>query len=250
MKKYGLILITIFLIIAASTLQPAIAQQGSKNEQEREAEIQKAIDQQKKAMADQKKAIEDQKKALDEKVKAGTITEADALKELELNQSQLDKLMKEVEVSVDNAGRNAIYTPRGSTRGFTFSNDMFMMSPDGRFFNGRQFGDEAERTTLDFSKSVKESTFSTTYTFEVEKTAKNVVMSVNGDCKAGSISIKITMPNGKNYSDIVIDEYGNLNWRKSFNISETENQDKTGTWKFQISSTKATGFFRIYLQTL
>lgn len=74
-------------------------------------------------------------------------------------------------------------------------------------------------------------------------------MSVMGDCKAGEIRIKIVMPNGKNYSDILIDEFGNLNWRKSFTISEKENQDKSGEWKFQIASTKATGFFKISLQT-
>jgi hypothetical protein len=82
----------------------------------------------------------------------------------------------------------------------------------------------------------------------VEKTAKSVVMSVMGDCKSGEIRIKIVMPNGKSYSDILIDESGSLNWRKSFNISETENKDKTGDWKFQISSTKASGFFKISLQ--
>jgi hypothetical protein len=83
----------------------------------------------------------------------------------------------------------------------------------------------------------------------VEQTAKNVVMSVNGDCKAGDIRIKIILPNGKTYSDVVIDEFGNLNWRKSFQISEDENKDKTGEWKFKIDANKATGFFRISLQT-
>jgi len=109
-------------------------------------------------------------------------------------------------------------------------------------------GGDSERTTWDYSKSVKEKTFSKDYSFEVEKTVKTVVMSVMGDCKSGEIHIKILMPNGKNYSDILIDESGNLNWRKSFTISETENQDKAGDWKFQISSTKATGFFKISLQ--
>ena len=74
-------------------------------------------------------------------------------------------------------------------------------------------------------------------------------MSVMGDCKTGEISIKVITPGGKTYSDILIDEFGNLNWRKSFNISETENQDKAGEWKFKIDSNKATGFFRISLQT-
>jgi len=74
-------------------------------------------------------------------------------------------------------------------------------------------------------------------------------MAVNGDCKEGEIRITIQMPDGKNYSDIVLDGFGNLNWRKSFNISETENQDKTGKWKFKIDSKKATGYFKISFQT-
>ncbi len=74
-------------------------------------------------------------------------------------------------------------------------------------------------------------------------------MSVNGDCKSGEIRIKIVMPGGKTYSDIIIDESGNLNWRKSFTISDTENKDKSGAWKFEISSSKATGYFKISLQT-
>ena len=78
----------------------------------------------------------------------------------------------------------------------------------------------------------------------LKRLSNTVVMSVNGDCKAGEIRIKIIMPNGKVYSDIVIDEFGNLNWRKSFTISEEENKDKAGAWKFQINASKATGFFQ------
>ncbi len=75
-----------------------------------------------------------------------------------------------------------------------------------------------------------------------------VVMTVNGDCKAGEIRIKIIMPNGKTYSDIVIDEFGNLNWRKSFTVSEEENKDKVGKWKFKVDANKASGIFKISLQ--
>lgn len=245
-------------------MQPVIAQEKTQSEQEMEAEIQKAIDQQKKAMAEQKKAmeekskameakskaLEDQKKAIDERVKAGTITEIEGVKELQ----ELDELMKDVQIQVESAGRNGnsirIMSPRGGSRSFSYDEPfIFSASPGMENYFGHSFGGDAERTTWDFSKTVKETTFSGDYTFEVEKTVKNVVMSVNGDCKAGEIRIKILMPGGKSYSDIVIDEFGNLNWRKSFKISETENQDKTGNWKFQISSTKASGYFKISLQT-
>jgi hypothetical protein len=83
----------------------------------------------------------------------------------------------------------------------------------------------------------------------VEPSVKTVIMNVMGDCKSGQIKVKIVMPGGKVYSDIVIDESGNLNYRKSFSISETENKDKAGEWKFRIEAEKATGFFRISLQT-
>ena len=52
-----------------------------------------------------------------------------------------------------------------------------------------------------------------------------------------------------NRYDIVIDEFGNLNWRKSFTISEEENKDKAGEWIYKIEAVKATGFFKISLQT-
>jgi hypothetical protein len=57
------------------------------------------------------------------------------------------------------------------------------------------------------------------------------------------------MPNGKTYSDIVIDEFGNLNWRKSFSLSQDQGEDKAGPWKFDIKSSKAIGYFKISLQT-
>ena len=124
----------------------------------------------------------------------------------------------------------------------------YIVSPDGNAFYGHPFDGDNEGTTWEFSRSVKEKSLKSEYSFDVEKTSNTVVMSVNGDCKEGDIRIKITTPGGKTYSDIVIDEFGNLNWRKSFSISETENQDKAGVWKFQITSNKATGYFKISLQ--
>jgi hypothetical protein len=96
---------------------------------------------------------------------------------------------------------------------------------------------------------MKESSISRDYTIDIESTVNNVVMAVIGDCKEGEIRIKILMPNNKVYSDVLIDESGNLNWRKSFTISDTENKDKAGAWKFQIDASKASGYFKISLQT-
>jgi hypothetical protein len=233
MKNLKVLLIVVFLLSSAFSLQQAAAQEKAKSEQEKEQQILKTIEEQKKAMADQKKAQEEANASLKEQ------------------KEDMDDVMKDVQVNVEAAAKAGsgvrIYGQRGN-RVFDIGEPFVFSGQDIENFYGH-FGGDTERTTWDFSKSVKENTFSKEYSFDVEKTAKNVVMSVMGDCKAGDIHIKIVMPNGKNYSDIVIDEFGNLNWRKTFTITETENQDKAGEWKFQISSTKATGYFKISLQT-
>ena len=223
-----------FLLPAVFSIQQLTAQEKTKTELEKEKAFLQAIDEQKKAMADQKKAQQ----------------------ELEIQWKEqgakLEEIMKDFRVREESSGPGRggeevrIYTPRGS-RSFSF-NDPMVFTPGTESLYLHSIG-ESEGTTWDFSRSVKENSFSKEYTFDVDKTAKSVVMSVRGDCKAGDIRINIILPNGKSYSDIVIDEFGNLNWRKSFTISETENQDKTGDWKFKIESNKATGYFRISLQT-
>jgi hypothetical protein len=232
MKKFSLFLIVIFLLSAASSFQQLAAQEKSKEEKEKELKIQQSIELQKKAMSDQKKA------------------QSETVENFDIQKSELDKEMEAAKIDIENANKERtkvfMTMPRGN-RSYNFDEPFVFTGQDMEGFFGHSMGD-SERTTWDFSKTVKDNTFSRDYTFDVEKTSKSVVMSVMGDCKSGEIRIKIVMPNGKSYSDILIDESGNLNWRKSFSITDTENQDKTGDWKFQISSTKATGFFKISLQ--
>jgi hypothetical protein len=236
MKKQVLFLVVIILVAAGLSFQQATGQEKTKAEQEKELKILKEIDQQKKALADQQKAQAEARSAFDEQEK---------------HVVEMEDLLNEVDVKVEAARKSGdasrVYIQRGS-RAYRFD-EPFVFTPEIENFYGPDLmGGNDERTTWDYSRTVNESTFSKDFTFDVEKTAKNVVMSVMGDCKAGDIKIKIIMPNGKSYSEIVIDEFGNLNWRKSFNISETENQDKTGEWKFVVNSNKAKGFFKISLQ--
>ncbi len=232
MKKSSFIAAIIILVAVFTSFQRIEAQE--KTPTEREKEMQQAIDEQKKALIDQKKAQEEMQKNYQDQ------------------QVEMNKAMEEAKVKILEAQKNGtfrVYGDRGA-RAWSFGGGdqpFVYAGPDGEFFHG--LTGDSERTTWDFSKNVKETTFSRDYTFDVESTVNTVVMAVNGDCKSGNIRIKIVMPNGKTYSDIVIDEFGNLNWRKSFSISETENKDKAGAWKFEISSEKATGYFKISLQT-
>jgi len=229
MKKSSLIL-AIFFLISISSFQVVVAQE--KNKGDKDKELNGLIEEQKKAMVDQKLAQEEARKVM------------------EKSRIEFEDAMGNVKDSIFDPGefQKAFRDFGHSRNGWNFNNgEPFVFSPGGGFY-GHSNGD-SESTSWDFSKSVKESSFSRDYIFDVDPTANTVVMSVNGDCKSGEIHIKIIMPNGKVYSDIMIDESGNLNWRKSFVISETQNKDKTGAWKFEINSAKATGYFKISLQT-
>jgi hypothetical protein len=231
MKKSSLILMIIFLF--TSSLFQAAAQDKVKDDKEKEKKIQEAIEAQKKAMTEQEAALKDVEKAMQEQ----KIVLEKTLKEVPMGEDEMELF--------DNAVR--IYDKNRKIGQF-YSQEPFIISPGVEFY-GHSFNNDSERTTWEFSKSVKGTSFSREYTFDVEATVNTVVMSVIGDCKEGEIRIKIVMPGGKTYSDIVIDEFGNLNWRKSFTISETENKDKAGAWKYEISSVKASGYFKISLQT-
>lgn len=240
MKKRNLILAVVFLIAAGTSFQAAEAQEKSKAEKEKELQMEEAIKQQKKAMAEQKQAEEELKKVMEE------------------HRVQMDEAMKNYQVIWGDSDRFnrafRIYEDLGRTRSYRNGDIMegikepFIVSPGiGMYY--APFNGDSERTSWDFSKNMKEASFSRDYVFDVEESVGTVVMAVTGDCREGEIRVKITMPDGKTYSDIVIDEYGNLNWRKSFTISDTENQDKVGEWKFEIDSSEATGYFKISLQT-
>ncbi len=227
MKTRDLILSTVLLGSFLLSGQVTLAQEKTKSEKEKEAVLQETIEAQKKAMAEQNKAQE--------------------LQHMEIMKYNLD--------SIRNSGnlndwmrfyRRGNRNPGGNPEGLDAS---YVISP-GMPINGLYGrGNDAERTTWDFTKHVKETSFSRDYSFDVEKTASNVVMSIIGDCKSGQINVKIIMPGGKLFSDVTIDESGNLNWRKSFIVSEDQNKDKVGEWKFKITSEKATGYFKISLQT-
>jgi hypothetical protein len=237
MKKSSLILAIIFLISMCS-FQRIEAQEKSKEEKDKE--LQELIDEQKKAMVEQKKVQEEAMR--------------DARKEIDKSNFEVQKAMenlKDLKVDVGDPQFQdqimRVYRNYNGNRSYP-NGDPFMYTPGFEFY-GRHSGDDSERTSWEFSKSIKETSFNRDYIIEVEKSVSNVVMSIVGDCKMGEIRIKIIMPNGKTYSDIVIDEFGNLNWKKSFNVSESENEDKTGPWKFEIKSSKSIGYFKISLQT-
>ena len=239
MNRSVLILAALFLVSALSSFSPTAGQAQTKEEKEREYRMQEEIDAQKKAISDQKKLQE-----LEEK-------------DIVIQRKAIDEALKNAQEQLEDVRRyKYIFRDFEPVHGMPFrwqnfenTGEPFMFTPHGDFFSGEMMGSNVQKSTWQLSKNIKEKSFSNEYTFDIDPTASTVVMSVNGDCRSGEIRIKISMPNGKTYSDIAIDEFGNLNWRKSFKISDEENRDKAGTWKFSVKAKEASGFYRISLLT-
>jgi len=117
------------------------------------------------------------------------------------------------------------------------------------FYTGSSQGSQSRgmpRTSWDFSRTMSDNSSVKEYTFDVEKDMRNLSVSVSGMCRKGEIRIAIMMPGNKAYSEVVIDEFGNLNWRKSFELNE-DSKEMIGIWKFKVTTKNASGNFRISL---
>ncbi|MGB8491563.1 MAG: hypothetical protein WCE64_10960 [Bacteroidales bacterium] len=234
MKKIRIIFAAAFLLTICALPGTVTAQEISQDNKEKELKSLEELNNQKNTTSDQKIAHEEQAKAMQEQQKA------------------LEEAMKNAQEQIDQASKYGgqwklfkgnLPEFQGNYRGEPF------VLPEMGDFQGFHWDENSERTSWNFAKSVKDASFSRDYIFDVDPGSNSVVMSINGDCKAGDIRIKIIMPGGKTYSDTVIDESVNLNWRKSFQMSNEENKDKAGAWKFQIDASKAPGYFKISLQT-
>lgn len=220
MKKINITVIIIFLVLAGFCNK--IQAQERSPDQERKEELLRAVEEQKRALEKQEKEL---RRNFPEHSDSDSGDDSD-------------------DAAVVRRGSRTYSVPRHfSIPGIPVMPDLPEI-PMNIYFN-----DNNQRTSFEFTKSVKDDSFKREYSFDVDETAKSVTMAVSGDCKEGEIRIKILTPQGKTYSDVVIDNYGNMNVRKSFNISESENQDKTGEWKFQINADKASGYFRLSFQT-
>jgi hypothetical protein len=102
-------------------------------------------------------------------------------------------------------------------------------------------------SSWNYSRQVMEATFTNEFTMSATDES-SVNLSVSGDCAEGSITVDVIMPDGKQLSEVVIDENGSLNWRKNFEAGEN-NGWKNGKWVFKIRAKNATGNLRISLNS-
>ena len=103
-------------------------------------------------------------------------------------------------------------------------------------------------SSWNYTRQVLEATFTNEFTMDAGGDNGSVNLSVSGNCGEGSISVSIIMPDGKQLSEVLIDENGSLNWRKSLEENEGSKW-KNGKWIFKIKAKDATGNFRISMNS-
>jgi len=122
----------------------------------------------------------------------------------------------------------------------------------GNFHNmapmhGFMFSDSKSGSSWNYARRLNEATFTNEYLISTDAEAQKIDLFVSGVCTKGSITVTVTAPDGKKLTDIVIDENGNMKWRKSFNTEETK--WTKGNWAFKIATKGATGTFNISLDS-
>jgi hypothetical protein len=102
-------------------------------------------------------------------------------------------------------------------------------------------------TSWNYSRQVMEATFTNELAISADE-GQTVNLTVSGDCAEGTIAVAIIMPDGKQLSEVILDENGSLNWRKSYEAGEDSGW-KNGKWTFRIKAKNATGNLRIAMSS-
>jgi flagellar biosynthesis GTPase FlhF len=235
----------------------AADEKKKQEELQKQAELQKKDEYQKQADL-QKKAEYQKQKALDEEMKLKQAEIEAKRKEIqekmadvdaasEKNQKEFEWIYKEFD-DLSRHGRD-VYRERPvvvmpdmpELSGFNYdnANNIYLFSGYGL--------KSKPGSSWNYSRQVMEATFSNELSMSAED-MDNVSLSVSGDCAEGSIVVTIVMPDGKQLSEVILDENGSLNWRKSFEAGEG-NGWKNGKWTFRIKAKEATGNLRISMNS-
>jgi hypothetical protein len=242
---YSIAIGAMALILSASTASGQGTQPSSDQQKQKEAEMQKKVqamtmneeEQQKIKQAElnaKKKEMEMQKK----------------IAEIEGNAAKMEKEFEWQHMKMDDIRRDA----------YDITRDLpVMVVPDGRILryglpnpgDYYVFSSSGHATkpgsSWNYSRQVMEATFTNEFTMSASDES-SVSLSVSGDCAEGSIIVAVIMPDGKQLSEVVLDENGSLNWRKNFEAGEN-NGWKNGKWVFKIRAKNATGNLRISLNS-
>jgi hypothetical protein len=147
-------------------------------------------------------------------------------------QDQSDYRVREDAVSADRVRAEA-------------TNSYAISSGDGYvFFN--QSGNTSSQLSL--SKTFEADSKKNEGTFNVDESIKNINVMVNGSVKTGKIIITLMLPDGKALKEITIDESADIQFNQNIRIAKDETK-YFGKWTYIVEPVKATGKYRLSLNT-
>jgi hypothetical protein len=131
-----------------------------------------------------------------------------------------------------------------------------MVWPGGRLDGGENaalnvysFVGNRENNSLNISKTLEEVTLSTDFYYDTKTGTSNISFFVNGTLKGGELKITLKKPDKTAFQEINISPLADVNWNQSFNWEEDENDAYLGKWIISIAATKASGTYRVQVNS-
>jgi biopolymer transport protein ExbD len=243
--------ISVLLIILITSLITVMGQEKTdKKKQEEDAKNKKEqvtiiVNTQKDAEKDLQKAMEEslaaEEKALKTKKELGYLDNKEFYKQAEALQFSKKKLQEEMKAKGENWD---------SHTGFAFTAPYrFQMGEQGVPNVYSIYGGDRENTSLSISKTLEEVTFSTDFSYDVKAESSNVSFFVSGTMKAGELKITLEKPDKTAFQEITISPLADVNWNQKFSWDDEESDEYLGKWIISISAAKATGNYRIQVNS-
>ncbi len=240
---YSIAIGAMVLMLSASTASGQGTPLSAEQQKQKEAEMQKKVHtlseeeqqiQKRMEMEAKKKEMEMQKKIAEIEGNAAKMEKEFEWQHMKMEDIRKDAydLTRDLPVMVVPDGRILRYGLPNPGDYYVFSNSGHASKPG---------------SSWNYSRQVMEATFTNEFTMSAsDETSVN--LSVSGDCAEGSITVAVIMPDGKQLSEVILDENGSLNWRKNFEAG-ANNGWKNGKWVFKIRAKEATGNLRISLNS-
>ena len=114
------------------------------------------------------------------------------------------------------------------------------------FFILNQIGNSSSQLSL--SKNFEGQSNKNEGSFNVDESVKNLNLMLSGSVKSGKIVISVILPNGKPMKELIIDESADIQYNQSIKIAKEETK-YFGKWTYSIESVKATGRYRLSINT-
>lgn len=245
--KFTLVLLALFM----ASLIPALGQQAKdKKKQEEDAKkkseqvvivIDSAVNtntqiEMLKAMSE---ALVAQEKALKAKRQIGVLDDKEFFDQAQSLQDSKRKFQEKISQGQYNSPFSYSYTPPKRWK----SDNNGMVNVYG------VYNPDHENTSLNISKSLEDITFSTDFYYDVKSGSSTVSFFVSGTLKAGELKITMKKPDKTAFQEFTISPLADVDWNQQFKWEDNEVDQYQGKWMISITATKASGNYRIQVNS-